>query len=159
MTFGPAREMAESFGTSLDAAVRTSGAKNTCCFELVAARAGKAVLEIQVMHARHIAEAEDVEMTRMEERMTASADTARKALEELRTELPSGGRRQLDAAGVALDKFLATHEEIIDLSRRNSDVRSLALSLGRKRIVTAECEDQLRMLEETLTKHEFNATR
>ncbi len=91
--------------------------------------------------------------------MTASAALVRKALEELRAELTSAGRRELDAAGVALERFLAIDAEIIALSRRNSDVRSLALSLGRKRIVTAECEDQLRTLEDTLTKHDFNATR
>jgi hypothetical protein len=54
---------------------------------------------------------------------------------------------------------MAIHTEIITLSRRNSDVRSLALSLGRKRIVTAACDDQLRALEQALAKHEFTATR
>ena len=54
---------------------------------------------------------------------------------------------------------MAIHKEIITLSRRNSDVRSLALSLGRKRTVTAECEEQLQALEEALAKHEFTATR
>jgi dihydropyrimidinase len=55
--------------------------------------------------------------------------------------------------------LMSVHAEIVALSRRNSNVRSLALSLGRKRIVTAECEDQLRALEEALTKHEFSAAR
>ena len=36
---------------------------------------------------------------------------------------------------------------------------SLALSLGRKRAVTAECEDQLTSLSEALAKHESRATR
>ena len=48
---------------------------------------------------------------------------------------------------------------IIALSRKNTNVRSLALSLGRKRVVTAECEDQLRALGEALAKHESTATR
>ena len=54
---------------------------------------------------------------------------------------------------------MAVNDEIVALSRRNSNVRSLALSLGRKRMVTAECEDELRALEEALAKHEFTATR
>ena len=54
---------------------------------------------------------------------------------------------------------MAINDEIVTLSRRNSNVRSLALSLGRKRMVTAECEDDLRALEEALAKHEFTATR
>ena len=54
---------------------------------------------------------------------------------------------------------MAIHAEIVTLSRRNSNVRSLALSLGRKRTVTAECEDALRALEQALATHEFTATR
>lgn len=63
-----------------------------------------------------------------------------------------------DAVG-ALDRFTAIHKEIIKLSRRNSEVRSLSLSLGRKRTITAQCEDRLRALEEALAKHQFTATR
>jgi hypothetical protein len=51
------------------------------------------------------------------------------------------------------------NDELIVLSRRNSNVRSLALSLGRKRVVTADCEDRLRALEQALATHEFTATR
>ena len=50
---------------------------------------------------------------------------------------------------------LAIHKEIITLSRRNSDVRSL----GKKRTMTAECEAHLQALEQALAKHEFTATR
>jgi hypothetical protein len=73
--------------------------------------------------------------------------------------LPSIPSAQLDAASAALDRVLSIHKEIITLSRRNSDVRSLALSLGEKRKVTAECEAHLQALEDALAKHEFTATR
>jgi hypothetical protein len=33
------------------------------------------------------------------------------------------------------------------------------LSLGRKRTVTAECDDTLHALDEALSKHDFTATR
>jgi hypothetical protein len=49
--------------------------------------------------------------------------------------------------------------EIITLSRRNSNVRSLALSLGRKRTVTATCEARLQGFETALGRHAFTATR
>ena len=52
-----------------------------------------------------------------------------------------------------------TNSAIVALSRRNSNVRALALSLGRKRTVAAECDVRLRALEEALTRHEFTATR
>ncbi len=159
LSFGPAREAADAFSMSVAEAVQSSGAKGGSCAEAIAARARSAVLEIQVMHAPHIAEAEDAAMTRMEGQMKASEAVARKALDELKAALPPNAGPQLDAAGAALERFMGIHAEIITLSRRNSNVRSLALSLGRKRVVTAECEDRLRAFEEALAKHEFTATR
>jgi hypothetical protein len=55
--------------------------------------------------------------------------------------------------------IISVNEEIVVLSRRNTNVRSLELSLGRKRKVTAECQDALRALEEALAKHAVSATR
>ena len=89
----------------------------------------------------------------------ASATAARRALEGLRAALPAATAPQVATAAAALDRFMAIHTEIFALSRRNTDVRSLALSLGRKRLVTAECETHLQALEEALAKHGFTATR
>jgi hypothetical protein len=44
-------------------------------------------------------------------------------------------------------------------SGHGSDVPSLTLLLGRRRVVIAQCDDQLRGLRETLAKHAMNATR
>jgi hypothetical protein len=159
LSFGPAREAAEAFRTSLEAAVRSKAAKDQCCAEGLAARAAAALLEIQVIQAPHIAESEDAAMTRMEAQMASSEAVARKALEQLKSALRPAAGPQLDAAVVALDRFKAINDEIIVLSRRNSNVRSLALSLGRKRTVAAECDDQLRAFEQALAKHVFAATR
>jgi hypothetical protein len=159
LSFGPAREAASLFQTSMNAAVRAGKAKDACCAEVVAARARAAILEIQVLYAPHIAEANDAAMTSMEEQMTASASTARTALDELPAMLTPAASSSLAAARGALDRFMAVHKEIIALSRRNSEVRSLALSLGQKRKVAAECEAHLLALEEALAKHEFSATR
>ena len=91
--------------------------------------------------------------------MTAAAAVAGKALDELRVAVPPAALPELDAARAALARFMAIHGEIITLSRRNSNVRSLALSLGRKRTVTAACEEQLRALETALAQHALTATR
>ena len=98
-------------------------------------------------------------MTRIENEMTASAEAARRALAEIRANVPSHAGSAVSAAATALEQFLTVNSEIVKLSRRNSDVRSVALSLGRKRAVTAECEDQLQALEQSLAKHDFAATR
>jgi hypothetical protein len=42
---------------------------------------------------------------------------------------------------------------------RNTNVRSLALSLGRKRSLSAACEDSLRELQDALSKRGFTGTR
>jgi hypothetical protein len=98
-------------------------------------------------------------MTRIEEQMRAAERTAEQALEQLKAGLAPAGAPQLAAAAAALDRFKAVNKEIIALSRRNSNVRSLALSLGRKRTLTAQCEDRLQALEQALSKHRFSATR
>jgi hypothetical protein len=160
LSFGPSREAAQSFHAALEQALTASAAVgDRCCTEAVAARARMAVLEIQVTHARHIAEAQDHAMTEMEAQMSAAAARARKAIDELRGMLPATSEAPLDAAVAALDRFLSINTEIITLSRRNSDVRSLALSLGETRKVTAECEAHLQALEEAVARHEFTATR
>jgi hypothetical protein len=159
LSFGTSREAAQSFHAALEKAIGTSPTKETCCAEAVAARARMAVLEIQVTYAPHIAEAQDAAMTQMEAQMNAASGRAQQALQELRGMFPTSSGAQLDAASAALDRFLSIHKEIIALSRRNSDVRSLALSLGDKRNVTAECEAHLQALEEALAKHAFTATR
>ena len=110
--------------------------------QALAASAVAAVREIQAVQAPHIAEADDAAMIGMEKRMATAEGTAREALKTLAT-VPPGSRPQLVTAAAALDRFMAVNAEIVVLSRRNSDVRSLALSLGQKRKLTAKCEETL----------------
>lgn len=159
LSFGAAQDARDAFARALDAAVQSDAATRACCPEALAAKAVAAVLEIQVLHAPHIAEADDAEMTRLEQRMTAAEAVARTTLADLKTSLPAASAPQLVTAAEALDRFAAINQEIITLSRRNSHVRSLALTLGRKRMLAAACDDQLTALEQGLAKHGFTATR
>ena len=159
LSFGPAHDAATAFRTSVEAAARMARPADAARVDALAARTVTSVLEIEVLQAPHIAEAEDAAMTRIEAQMTASEAAARRQLEQLKSLLPPGAGPHLTAATAALDRFKAINTELIALSRRNSDVRSLALTLGRKRMLTAQCDDQLRGLQETLTKHEVKATR
>ena len=159
LSFGPARDAANAFRQSLESAARSLTSQNICCVEALVGKATAAVLEVQVIQARHIAESDDAAMSRMEGEMAAAQAVARKTLDGLNAVLPSAARPQLAAAAAALDSFTAINAELVKLSRRNSNVRSLALSLGRKRTVTAECDDTLHALEDALAKHDFTATR
>ena len=155
LSFGPAREADEAFRAALEATVRAAG--GGCAAIELAGRARLAVLEIQVLQRPHIAEARDEIMTRLESEMKTFETAAREALEQLRSSAPPAAA--VTTATAALDRFMAINAEIVALSRRNSNVRSLALTLGRKRTVAAECELQLQALDDALAKHAFTATR
>lgn len=158
LSFGPSQEAAAAFRSSLDAALRVSPQRDVCRFQNLAATAWTAVLEIEVAQAPHIAEREDPVMTRIERQMETSAERARKALDEWQRAAPPAHAEIAGTRGV-LERFMKINGDIVALSRRNSNVRSLALSLGDKRKATAECEDQLRALDEALARHEYAATR
>ena len=157
LSFGPANRAVDAFRTSLDAAVRANASHEACADQVLASKALAAVLEIQVLQARHVAESEDSAMTVIEKRMSASAASARAALDRLGRAGAPRRTSPFAAAGAALDRFMEINREIVALSRRNSNVRSTALSLGRERTVAATCEDQLHQLQEALARDQFTA--
>lgn len=73
--------------------------------------------------------------------------------------------RATDAANTAVmadtddASVMAVHAQIMALSRRNTNVRSLALSLNEKGKLTHACEDSLRALRDALAKRGFSGSR
>jgi hypothetical protein len=159
LSFGSGEQAADAFRDALEPVRQSATESNRWQVEALIARAIGAVREIQVVQAPHIDEADDAAMTRMEKRMATAEGTARRALDALVTAVTPGSRPRLGAAVAALDRFVAVSAEIVALSRRNSNVRSLALSLGEKRELTAQCEDALRALQQALAKRNFGPTR
>ena len=123
-------------------------------------KAVEAVREIQVLEGPHIAEADDAVMTKLEQDMDGLRSASRAALGEL-TGLAGKGPpdEHLAAASGALARFEETHAQIIGLSRKNTNVRSLALSLGRKRTVITACDVSLAALQSSLAAEGLKATR
>ena len=158
LSFGPAQEAADAFRDAL-ASVASLDPKDKWRVEALVATAVAAVREIQVLQAPHIAESDEAAMGRMEKRMTTSEAAARSALKTVESLVQASSKPQLAAATAALDRFMGLNAQIIALSRRNTNVRSLALSLGQKRTLTAACEDSLRALQDALAKREFTSTR
>lgn len=152
LSFGPARQAADAFTEALDPVAGSVPAQVHWRVAALVATAVAALREIQVLQAPHIAEPEDTVMTRLEERMAMSEAAARHALQELAGLVPSESRPRLTAATAALDRFMSANAEIVRLSRRNSNVRSLALSLGQKRTLSARCEETLRSLQDALAR-------
>lgn len=159
LSFGPAQKEADAFRDALESVARTSSAKDAWQVKALTATALSAVREIQVLQGPHIAEADDAAMTRLEERMALSEGLAHDALRTLAGLLPPASRPQLDGATVALDRFHDVNRKLIVLSRRNSNVRSLALSLGEKRVLTAQCQESLHAIQDALSKRTFAGSR
>jgi hypothetical protein len=157
LSFGPALEAADQFQRAL-AGIAAAGASEWRVAALSATAVSR-VREIQALHAPHIAEPDDAPMTRLEERMKASEVAARAALDAMEPLVQPGSRQTHRAARDALEQFLKINAQIVDLSRRNSNVRSLALSMNQKRTLAAACEDSLRALNEALSKRSFPGTR
>jgi len=112
LSFGPAREAADAFRTALEAAIKMARADDASRADALAARAILSVLEIEVLQAPHIAEAEDAPMTRMEAQMAASEAAARKGLERIKSLLPPEAGPHLTAAVASLDRFKTINDTL-----------------------------------------------
>jgi hypothetical protein len=123
----------------------------------LAANAVSNAREIQALQAPHIAEADDEMMAKIETRMASAETAARRELEMLARHA-SGGSRVAEATK-ALDRLMEVNRQIIHLSRRNSNVRSVALSLNQKQSIVASCETDLQALQSALSKRGFVGTR
>jgi len=117
------------------------------------------VREIQILYGPHIAEPNEAAMTSMEQEMANLDANARVAETSLTELVPRDVRPSLSIALSALDRFKDLSRQIVALSRRNTNVRSLKLSLQTKPALTAACDESLRALQDLLTKEDIKATR
>jgi hypothetical protein len=159
LAFGPAQEAANAFRDALKAVPPTAPGKDAWHVEALVARAVITVREIQVLQAPHIADADEAVMSRMEKEMATSEMEARRSLDALRALTPPASKAHLDAAAAALTRFMELNAQIIALSRRNTNVRSLALSLDQKRKMTVSCEESLHALQNALAKRGYTGVR
>ena len=88
----------------------------------------------------HIAEESDAKMDAMEAEMTKEDQQVRRSLAELADPV----------ATASYETFSELRARIIKLSRENTNVRSLTLSLTQKRNVTAACQDALAALQQAI---------
>jgi hypothetical protein len=158
LSFGPALQEADAFRDALQS-LTPRDAANTWHLKAVVATAIAAVREIHALQAPHIAEADDEAMTRIEQRMKTADEAARSALESLRPLVSTAMGPKVAAAGTALGRFDDINARILALSRRNTNVRSLVLSLNEKTKLTAACDETLRALREGLTKRAYRSSR
>ena len=118
-----------------------------------------AAVKIHASQAPHIAEISDAKMDEIEAAMSGYDQEVSASLNTLGELTGAAGKPALDAARAAYADFRKINSEVVRLSRENSNVRSLALSLGQKRKVTAQCEEILSALHDTVQSTRFKATK
>jgi hypothetical protein len=130
-------------------------------FQIVSAVSAALVagLKIQYLHAPHIAAANDEEMDRIEQEMRASQQIVSDSLNKLAQLIPETAQPTLRMAASAYAEFKAVTSQVVKLSRQNSNIKSFELSLGRKRKVTAECDEILTSLQAAIRNRAFEATK
>jgi hypothetical protein len=158
LAFGPAQDAANAFRDALKALTPATPA-DAWHVDALSATAVMTVREIQVLQGPHIADADEAVMTRMEQQMATSQTAARKSLDALGALVAPASRARLQTASAALKRFMDLNAQLIALSRRNTNVHSLMLSLDEKRKLTLACQDNLRQLQAALAKRGYSGIR
>jgi hypothetical protein len=122
-------------------------------------QAAIAAFMIYGLEAPHINEARDEKMDEMEALMAMYEKKVRHALRNLSRLTDRRGKVPIDETSLAFSKFMEVNKEVVRLSRMNTNVKSLQLSLGRKRKVAIQCEEILNSLQKTIQSRSFKATR
>jgi len=160
LSFGIVRAEADAIVDALGKAAQSVSVEQSARFAIGSATATIAVRQIQVLEAPHIAESNDDSMTALEAQMAANEQAARAAIASLSSPKNAPATAaSLDHASKALDRFLAQNAEVVRLSRKNTNVRSLALVLGPKPELIAACEGALDRIATALAKRTSGGTR
>ncbi len=116
-------------------------------------------LKIHYLHAPHIAASDDKQMDKIEADIKKNKQIITNALNEMKSLVPEKKLTFLKEANLAFKDLIKLTAQVVDLSRQNTNVKSFELSLGRKRKVTAQCDEILKSLEEAIRSRSFKATR
>jgi len=153
LAFGPAAECIAQMEVALaHVAEREAAAAEASKVALLALDARAAALRIETLIPPHIAEENDANMDALEKRMAEAASRAKRDLDDLAA--IDALRADPDLA-VATKRFAECGElekQIVVLSRENTNVRSLAISLDKKRKAMFACQEALDALQQTMWK-------
>jgi hypothetical protein len=149
LAYGPASEALREMDAALSRLIAQSAdsrAANAKKVMVLAAGAQAAALRIGMLLPPHIAEERDQKMDELEAQMEKEHSLALKNLKAMQELLP--GNEDLERARSSYARFTETRKQILALSRENTNVRSLLLSLNEKRKVMIRCQDALAVLEQ-----------
>jgi len=150
LLFGPAAEALAATGGALERVAARAGGAEARQVMLHAFGAEVAIQRVQILLSPHIAEESDAKMDQMEEAMRKDEDQVRRGLHALAAVPALKGSGDLAAATSGFARYEEIKARILALSRENTNVRSLSLSLDRKRKATLVCAEALSALEQAV---------
>jgi len=151
LAFGPAADALKEMDMALSRLVaKSAGFAEARDVALLAFGAQTAALRIQTLLAPHIAEESDKKMDELEALMANEDQMVRKDLDGLAALQNLGGDPDLKTAVSTYAQFSGIRTRILTLSRENTNVRSLAISLDQKRKVMFLCQNALATLQQAL---------
>jgi len=115
--------------------------------------------KVYCLHAPHIAASDAAEMDRIEKEIRHYNDLATGSLKELGSLVPAALQASVREAAAAYADFQAITADVIALSRQNTNIKSFELSIGRKRKVSAQCDEILASMQATARSRSFEATK
>ncbi len=136
-----------------------AGTTNEQQIAIEAYRALVAGLKLFNLHTPHIAEAEDTAMDALEARMQAERAIVQQSLSRLNTLVDTENQATLAQVSGAFTDFLALTDQVVRLSRLNSNIKSLELSMGKKRLLVATCSEALTTLQDSMLTNISKATK
>ena len=151
LAFGPAADALKDMDTALSRLAATNAGSpeaNSVAFSAFGAQT--AALRIQVLLAPHIAEESEKKMDELEAQMARNDQEVRKDLAALAAIEKLRGDSDLETAVADYARFSEVRGRILVLSRENTNVRSLAISLDEKRKALFLCQDVLSGLQEAI---------
>ena len=146
LAFGPA---AAALG-EMDAALSRLAAADDLKIVRFANDARTAALRIQALLPPHIAEENDQKMDELEARMAREDRVVHQSLAGLAALPNLSGNADLQTATANYARFSETKAQILKLSRENTNVHSLNISLNEKRKIMFLCQDALAALKNAI---------
>lgn len=118
-----------------------------------------ASLKILALHKPHIEAFSEREMQQWEKEMQTQTALTQSHLSALSQSLSQAERPKFQLAQKQWLAFQAATDKIIALSRQNTNLKSLELSLGKKRLIASQCKGILNELQAEYASQRFQATR
>lgn len=161
LAFGPAMKLLQEMDEALsriaaDHAGSTSEKNMQVLQHAADVRIG--VLRTQVLLLPHIAEENDQKMDEFEAQLAAESHKVQEKMASLAALLPPSDQANIQKAASNYAEFEKVKSEIIKLSRKNTDLRAVAIALNEKRKAMLACQDALVALEHAIQSEPVTTT-